>query len=329
MACYHPLIGIRSGERTINGKRKVEIIGRLDDNGVEDLKLNPDAVLIPCGNCIGCRLDYSRKWADRMILELETAKKGIFVTLTYDNDHIPWCYFNENGFPLYGTVCKSDCQLFMKRLRDHFNDLCIRFYLAAEYGESETRRPHYHAILFGIGLDDLDNISVFGRNELGQPYYISPELTKIWKQGHVLVCNVSWQTCAYVSRYVTKKMKGLDKDINYLKYGQLPEFALMSRKPGIGSKYLELHPDILDLSYINISTDEKGLKIAIPEYYLQKLKLTDEKKYDKIKEDRKRFANDKMLIELFKTDLGMESYLESKELNKVDKISNLKRNKVR
>lgn len=88
MSCYHPLVGIFDGDYTDNGKKKFKIEGAL--NPYEVQFMHPGSTLIPCGRCIGCRLDYSRSWADRMMLELETEKKAIFVTLTYDNDHITW-----------------------------------------------------------------------------------------------------------------------------------------------------------------------------------------------------------------------------------------------
>ena len=155
MSCYHPLIGIPvKGETTVNGKQKYWIRKREDSADFQkELDLN-EHILIPCGHCIGCRLDYSRSWADRMMLELETAKKGLFITLTYNNENAHWSEFDEFGIPVYATLDKRDCQLFMKRLRKRFQNLSIRFYLAGEYGEI-TLRPHYHAILFGIGLCDI------------------------------------------------------------------------------------------------------------------------------------------------------------------------------
>lgn len=79
MPCYHPKIGIWTGELTERGKKKIRIISLDKKDTIKDLK-KTDSFLIPCGHCIGCRLEYSRKWADRMMLELETAKK-VFLLL--------------------------------------------------------------------------------------------------------------------------------------------------------------------------------------------------------------------------------------------------------
>lgn len=339
MSCYHPLVGIWRGDYTESGKKKYKIEGHLDPN---DCPTVYEKIVIPCGKCIGCRLDYSRYWADRMMLELETSKKAIFVTLTYNNDNLPVCQYDENGDPLYGTLCKRDCQLWLKRLRKKFEGVKVRFYLAGEYGET-TLRPHYHAIVFGIGLSDLDDLCEHGTNEVGDRYYISPTLSQTWSLGFVLVADVSWRTCAYVARYVTKKWTGA-WSIDYAIRNCIPEFSLMSRKPGIGAEYLDSHPDCLDLQNINISTPEGGLKIHIPKYYLKKLNylpvkdgkeridlnpLYNPEKYDKMRKERKEFAEDNMLLKLQKTGIGYLDYLSNiEEQNKIDSVKILKRNKA-
>ena len=342
MSCYHPLVGLWKGEYTANGKKKYQIEGKVD---IHDVPSVYEPILIPCGHCIGCRLDYSRSWADRMMLELETAKKAIFVTLTYSEetlcdlqgDHATYTYFD--GVNAYASLCKRDCQLFMKNLRRSFDGQNgksfrkIRFFLAGEYGP-RTQRPHYHAIIFGLGLDDFPDLESHGRNELGQNYYISMALSDIWSHGFVLLSDVSWKTCAYVARYVTKKLSG-PMSIEYAERNVIPEFSLMSRKPGIGRDYLELHPDCLDMKNINLSTPEGGLKIQIPKYYYKQLisdseknTLRDPERYDKIMKERKEYAEDRMILELQKTGLGFLDYLEMKEQKKLESAKLLKRGDV-
>lgn len=325
MSCYHPLVGIDTGCLTENGKKKLKIVGLDKFKDLESVN-QANGILIPCGHCIGCRLDYSRKWADRMMLELETQKKAIFLTLTYRNEDAHWTYFDNDFQPVFATLDKRDCQLFMKRFRKEFNDVRIRFFLAGEYGEN-TLRPHYHAIIYGIGLSDIVDCKLFSRNNLGQRFYSSQKLAKIWSHGHVLLSDVSWQTCAYVARYVTKKLSGQQK-ISYAERNVIPEFSLMSRKPGIGADYLDLHPDCLDYDFINLLTPDGGKKIPIPKFYLDKLSLSDPEKYDKIKSSRKKFVSDRLLLELGKSDLGLAEYLEMKEEKRKDKIKVLSRKGV-
>lgn len=337
MSCYHPLIGIPTGELTENGKQKLLLRSlNVSADPIKELEKN-NGILIPCGKCIGCRLDYSRKWADRMMLELESEKKGIFVTLTYNNENCPWSQFDEEYNPIFATLSKRHVQLFMKKLRKELTkeDIKIRFFASGEYGP-KTLRPHYHLIIFGIGLSDIGDLQPHGWNDLKQPYFISEWLEKIWSRGHVLISDVSFETCAYVARYVTKKMTG-DMAINYAIRNCIPEFSLMSRKPGIGMRYLQEHPECLDFENINISTREGGRKISIPKYYLDQMtkEIIDKKenplfnpgKYDKMLEQRRKFASDKMMIELSKTDLGFAEYLAVKEENKKNLIKVLKREK--
>lgn len=339
MSCYHPLIGIDTGERTESGKVKYWIRSRKDSADFQLEIDNNEHIKIPCGHCIGCRLDYSRSWADRMMLELETAGVGLFVTLTYNNDHVPVASYSDDGFPETYTLDKRDVQLFMKRLRKAFDGRDgrpfrkIRFFAAGEYGE-RTLRPHYHIILFGIGLRDFSDLVLHGRNELGQNYYISDSFSAIWPYGFSLLADVSWKTCAYVARYVTKKYFGA-WSIDYAIRNCIPEFSLMSRKPGIGREYLDQHPDCLDFNTINLSTAEGGLQIRIPKYYYKQLNsnyknnyLYNPERYDKIMSDRKRFAEDYMLLKLQKTGLSYLDYLEAQEQLKLDSVKILKRSAV-
>lgn len=339
MSCYHPLIGIDTGEKTASGKVKYWIRSREQSTDFQFEIDNNKHILIPCGRCIGCRLDYSRSWADRMMLELETAGKGIFLTLTYDNEHAQWSQFDENGDPLYASLDKRDCQLFMKKLRGRFDGkdgrpfAKIRFFLAGEYGPS-TLRPHYHAIVFGLGRSDFHDSVLHGCNELGQRYYVSDYLSSIWSNGFVLLSDVSWKTCAYVARYITKKLYGA-ADLTYSERNVIPEFSLMSRKPGIGREYLDLHPDCLDKEAIYLSTEEDSLKIKIPKYYYKQLisdakenSLRDPERYDKIMADRKKYAEDSMILQLQKTGLSFLDYLEVKEQKKLKCAKILKRGAV-
>lgn len=182
---------------------------------------------VPCGKCLGCRLDYARQWADRMLLELYDSKSAIFVTLTYDNDNLP---VNDLG---YGTLNKVDVQKFFKRLRKAFPDKKIRYYLAGEYG-SKTFRPHYHAIIFNLDLADFSDLCYRGTNDIGCSFYSSDIFSKIWSHGFILLSSVNWRTCNYVARYTMKKQYFFDSD----EYKMVePPFNLSSRRPGIGMNY--------------------------------------------------------------------------------------------
>lgn len=262
------------------------------------------------------------------MLELDHSKKAVFLTLTYDDDHVPVSMVNDDG-SLFFTLDKRDVQLFFKRFRKRFSDFEIRYYLAGEYGDT-TQRPHYHAIIFGLGLDDIGDCVQFGKNAFGQPYYVSDTVVRLWNNGFVSLASVSWQTCAYVARYCTKKLDG-DMGIVYAFRNCAPPFALMSRRPGIGGFFAADHPELLSETYQYID-DMHGVrnvrKVPTPKYLFEKLQLTNPQLYDSIKTLRKEYANDKLLIELSKTDLDLFEYNKVRELNKQHVLHALPRNSV-
>lgn len=322
MPCYRPWLGLPQDENE-NGKRPLSLVAPWNP---DNSSLFPDAVRVPCGKCIGCRLDQSRQWADRMMLELDNTGKGIFLTLTYNNDHVPEPEDYE-GRGIY-TLQKSDLQKFFKRLRKRYSDREIRFYACGEYG-STTYRPHYHAIVFGLSLDDFPEENKFfvGKNDLGDPYYNVKEIQDTWsikgdQIGFVCVSEVSWKTCAYVARYVQKKVLG-SHELFYEAYGLEKEFSLMSRRPGIGAYYLKKHPDLFDLS--NLYTKGNPNPISIPKYFLQKLSLTDPVKYDKLCNERKQFASDASLLKMQQTELEFCEQCVLEERLHSSKAKNLKR----
>lgn len=308
MSCYRPLLGKFQGYE--EGKAQYKI---LPSSGIP--AVYPD-INVPCGHCIGCRLDKSRQWADRMMLELDHSKTAIFVTLTYDSLNVPVACALDDGSVLF-TLDKRDVQLFMKRLRRTFDGREIRFYLAGEYGPA-THRPHYHAILFGLSLSDFPDIKPVSKNSFGQFLYSSKKMYEIWKLGNVALAEVSWQTCAYVARYCVKKMSGDVSRETYDSYGVLPEFSLMSRRPGIAGFYALEHPDLIEKSKQYFS-DENGVtprtSCPTPKFVFEKLELTNPELYDKIKSQRMIYARDKELIALSRTDLDFFEYNCVKEFN--------------
>jgi hypothetical protein len=184
---------------------------------------------LPCNGCIGCRLEKTRTWAMRMLHESKMHKKNCFVTLTYDDKNLPFG----------GDLVPDHLRLFMKTLRKHKGR--TRFYGCGEYGD-ENQRPHYHAILFG--QDFTLGAKRCGGSE-DAPLFNSPELSKLWNRGHCTAGYVSPQSCAYVARYVVKKINGPLAAAHYTvnnsgsDYQRRPEFSRMSRMPGIGQPYFE------------------------------------------------------------------------------------------
>lgn len=334
MSCYHPLLGSYYVDAN-TGERKTKISSLVNEdyfgNKVkrdwnEIKSFDPDAFLVPCGKCLGCRLDYSRRWADRMMLELESNdNKAIFVTLTYDDDHLV-DYEGNHITDGYGSLYKPHLQLFMKRLRDKYGYGKIRFFGVGEYGSwQNTHRPHYHVILFGIGLDDLENKIPVGYNELRQTVYTDNLISSCWDHGFISCGDVSWKSCAYVARYVTKKAIEPESDLLNEAFNLNPLFSVMSRKPGIAAPYMDEHPDCLDYVSIFVSDSDGQKKIAIPKYFVNRLKLQDPEKGDNIIAQRSLYAQDAMMAKLSQTDLPLLDYLELEEELMYKKIKSLRR----
>jgi hypothetical protein len=259
MPCYSPLTGYKSKTLTENGKRK--IVFNTQD-GYTDLKIK-----VPCGQCTGCRIDYSRQWAVRCMHEASLHESNCFITLTYNNENLPGDY----------SISKTELKNFWKRLRKH-TGAKIRYFACGEYGD-QNNRPHYHAIIFGY--DFSDKYLYNKRN--GNLYFRSPLLEKAWQnKGYCIIGNVTFESCAYVSRYVMKKRKGKPDHIDPLTgktneeyyllvdeetgetFNLEPEFCNMSLKPGIGADWFHKYKDTdLHKDYFTI----QGKKHKLPNYY--------------------------------------------------------------
>ena len=326
MSCYHPLPAIRkyASDQYAIGKRGQEFASFIDPKTGELV----EPLQVPCGKCIGCRLDYSRTWADRCVLEsLEYDKKLCwFVTLTYDNDHLITSerslLTDKNTLTLY----PRDVTLFLKRLRDawdyRYNWQGIRYYLCGEYG-STTARPHYHLLLFNCPIPDL---KYSAKNTRGDIHYNSDELTELWGNGFICIGELTWETAAYTARYVLKKFKGETKDETeayYKNAGLVPEFTRCSRRPGIARGYYEAHKDEI---YKN---DEiilpKGKVTKPPKYFDNLMKDDDMKVISMIKYARRNVAELQHSQKLSATDLDEDAYFQLLERNKKNSIKALTR----
>lgn len=239
--------------------------GRLGLKASSDGKKHIEYTYVACGQCTECRLEKSRQWAMRITMEskLYPEDTNWFVTLTYD----------ENNLPDNASLRKSDLQEFLKRLRRHYEyhyqHQGIRFYAVGEYG-TESGRPHYHIALFNTPID-FRKLKMHGKNEIGQPYFECKELSEIWGKGIVTIGMLSYESAGYIARYVMKKQTGKLEKFNYDMLGIIPEFSLMSRKPGIGERYYEQNKDKIyanDTVYI----PKKGGSISSkPPKYFDKL----------------------------------------------------------
>lgn len=219
-------------------------------------------VLVPCGNCLGCDLERSRQWAVRCMHEASLHLDNCFLTLTYDDEHVPPA----------GSLDRRAFPLFMKRLRKAVAPRKVRYFYCGEYGE-RFERPHYHAVLFGFWPGDSVRCGARG----GHGVYRSDLVGEVWPYGFHEVGSVTFDSAAYVARYVTKKVRGEAAAEHYMavdgETGELfwrePEFSNMSRRPGIAADWFakyggELEPDGTVI--------QSGKEVPMPRYYRKLMK---------------------------------------------------------
>jgi len=258
MPCYKPLTAWRS--RKLNEKGKRGITFDLS-KGLSDHPLS-----IACGSCTGCRLERSRQWALRCVHEASLYEDNCFVTLTYEDQYLK----NDRSLSI------RDTQLFLKRLRKEFSSRKVRFFLCGEYGEG-TKRPHYHACLFNLAFPDRVLWSVRNGNRL----YTSETLNRLWGFGYCVIGDVTFESAAYVARYIMKKVTGVEAD-DYYKERQA-EFVTMSRRPGIARSWYEsFKGDLFPSDFLVL----KGKKVPIPKYYNRLFESDSPEEYAHIKNAR-------------------------------------------
>jgi hypothetical protein len=249
-------------------------------NGKKDIIFRPpigadlESITLPCRQCIGCRIEHSRQWAIRMTHEQQMHPDNCFLTLTYNDEHLP----------SDGSINLRHIQNFLKRFRKKFvpknpyppySDARkkfqfkhgIRFFQCGEYGEQNSR-PHYHVCVFNF--DFPDKVLFKHSNEF--PIYSSEILSDLWGKGFCTIGELTFESAAYVARYVTKKITGPQSEDHYFIFhpetGEindiLPEFATMSRNPGLGSTWFKKYQaDIYPHDEVVI----RGKKMKPPKFY--------------------------------------------------------------
>jgi hypothetical protein len=242
MTCYHPIAAWQPIDPVFKKPKGDRLVFNPDDPRYAPGSLKP--IKVSCGQCVGCRLNRSGEWAARIAAEAQLYEHNSYLTLTYDDEHLP-----ENG-----QLLTRDIQLFFKRLRKRYKGhqevmganpkqpFQIRYMVGAEYGDQNSR-PHFHVCLLNFEFHDKKLLT---KNKHGQPLYTSKRLTALWGKGHANFGELTYDSAAYVARYCMKKVTGDMAEQNYertnLETGEIyqlkPEFNLMSRKPAIGVPWL-------------------------------------------------------------------------------------------
>lgn len=262
MPCYYPLTAWRSRHRGPSGKLGVTF--RLGD-GYADMPLK-----LPCGQCVGCRLERSRQWAVRCVHEAQMHDRNCFITLT----------FRDADLPPGGSLDVRHWQLFAKRMRKTVGS--FRFFHCGEYG-SLHMRPHYHAIIFGYDFPDR---VLFKESPSGHSIFTSRILEGLWPYGFSSIGDVTFESAAYVARYVMKKVTGDASEEHYA--GRKPEYTTMSRRPGIGAGWFDkFKSDVFPSDEVIL----KGKRFKPPRYYDRLFEIDDPDGFERIKAARVRAAS--------------------------------------
>lgn len=248
---------------------------------------------LPCGQCMACRLNHARMWSIRISHEASCHTHNVFLTLTYDDEHLP----------PDGSVHKRDFQLFLKRLRKELKSDKIRYFGCGEYGD-KFGRPHYHLIIFGISMES----KVFKNKRYDAKtngYHCS---MSSWPNGFCHIGTVTVDSANYVAGYVTKKLKGKGAKEHYDKLGIQPEFVLMSRRPGIGAEYFYRQKKRMEnLGFVWC----KDKKYALPRFYQER--ISEDVRLEK-KLNRKIEPDIKGLVEAKAQGIRYSQYLDSQRL---------------
>ncbi|WNK14987.1 MAG: replication initiator protein [Microvirus sp.] len=310
MPCYDPMKAWQSH----NGK--IVIFKKNDQAGGRTARLGRDHkrdLELPCGKCIGCRIEKTRQWAQRCTHEAALHDENCFLTLTINTklpsrirgsknngaaskplrtavinpaEHRGGDAAHEqrqlDASPQKGanSVDKKIHQKFLKRLRKNVA-VPIRYYMCGEYGKNLTN-PHYHYLIFGYNFRDRKYIK---KSESGAKLYQSDTLDKLWGQGLAWIGDVTPESAQYVAGYVQKKITGPKAKTHYK--GLTPEFGLMSRNPGLGAAWIDKYRTEVYPSD-KIYTLDRAAKP--PRYYDERMKKTDPTAYEAIKTNRREEA---------------------------------------
>lgn len=272
--------------------------------------------LIPCQHCWACNLNYSAEWATRLTLEKQYHKYAYFITLTYDDEHLDIPKLVTDGQKFYrndgtwnGTLKKKHMDTFLHTIREDARKKGyenIKYFYCGEYG-TQTKRPHYHLILFGYPIDHrLDYDTKIDKNH--KIHWKNEYIDRIWgksfqkdkyspfkdKNGNKIpasvndIAEVEWSDCAYVARYCMKKLE--HEGINYYELGKVPEFIHMSQD--IGMQYYRDHKQEIYQTDSLIMKSVKGNTTTYkpPKAYDRQYEKEHPEEFKKIKKKRTEIA---------------------------------------
>lgn len=259
MPCYHP---IPARETDVGPWVLYPELGTAD-------------AMVPCMRCLGCRSSRQLDWTHRAVHEARSWRNNRFITLMYDDDHLP----------AYGELQPGHLTNFLKRLRaardrathdiTSNRSASIRYLACGEYGET-TLRPHYHLCLFNAAFAD--------ERPYSEKLSSSGALDDLWTHGATKLAPFTAATAGYVAGYLTKRGRDTYVDRETGLELQRP-FQRQSSRPALGRNWLEKNYDDLKLGFI---VQPGGKKARIPRYYIKWLLEKNETTNARVHESRAR-----------------------------------------
>lgn len=274
MPCFHQQLAVPMPGRTRHGKTPYKFIGKARSHytryqSVAGLKF------MPCKQCIGCRLENSRQWATRLLHETKFHNKSCFLTLTYDEKHVP----------IDGSLNKSHLRTFFNDLRSrlsYYGKEKLKFFAVGEYGDLRGR-PHYHAALFGpfgVFEDDSERVEE-EQSRSGNRQFSHPDIGSVWPHGSHRFSDLSFESAAYVARYCLKKVSGIAASYHY--GSRVPEFSSQSNGLGKGH-FEEWRNDIYPSDHVVLPSRGSFMP---PPYYDRLLEKADPALFERVKKARR------------------------------------------
>lgn len=270
MPCLYPLHGFRARNGGFTMSRR--------------MSLREEPLTVPCGQCLGCRLNYSRHWAVRCMHEASMHAENIFLTLTYAPEHLPADH----------SLDKNAVPTFMADLR-RWTGVKMKYFHCGEYGD-QLSRPHYHLLIFGWRPKDA---VIWKRTPF--PLWNSSTIEQFWPYGFAPFGELTFESAAYTARYATKKITGKRARSHYERFdpetGEIfnlqPEYATMSNRGGIGRSWLLKY---LDEVYPSDSVLVNGHLVQPPRFYDKVLKEVNPDLFEQVKKDRLTRAADRSIL---------------------------------
>lgn len=241
----------------------------------QKITVNGEEITVKCGKCDTCKRERQQQWAIKLINEAKYHKKACFITLTFDNKILldknskAYKYGANASFVFNINNSKEYFKKFIKRLRKKYYEKNITFYHVGEYGE-KTKRPHHHAIIFGINFEE--DRTEMQLSKTGKTQYFSKTLSELWACGRVSIQDLNSNNTIYICQYTLKKFK--NNELNK-RYKSIMSFSNRSK---MNIKWARRNATEIIKGYLS---DLDGKKYKIPKSYLENFK-NSEKKYQEI-----------------------------------------------